>query len=145
MLLFAYVGAFAHTSGSSFLALRAEGESTVHAEWDFDIRDLHQSLQTDGNGNITGTVDPVFHMNLLGADDSSVSIDDFMAGVVSTNGDSFIVQGPKGRQWTVQTSASDPLALGSTAAVLSATAIAACAWPALRATRLDPLVALRYE
>ena len=28
VLLFAYVGAFAHTSGSSFLALRAEGEST---------------------------------------------------------------------------------------------------------------------
>src|SRR5579862_2903211 len=24
--------------------------------------DLHQSLLTDGNGNITGTVDPVFHM-----------------------------------------------------------------------------------
>jgi hypothetical protein len=28
-----------------------------------------------------------------------------MAGVVSTNGNSFIVQGPKGRQWTVQTNA----------------------------------------
>ena len=67
--------------------------------------DLHQSLETDGNGNITGTVDPVFHMQLLGADDSSVSIDDFMAGVVSTSGDSFMVQGPKGRQWTVQTNA----------------------------------------
>lgn len=66
--------------------------------------DLHQSLLTDGNGQITGTVNPVFHMQLLGADDSSVSIDDFMAGVVSTNGESFIVQGPKGRQWTVQTS-----------------------------------------
>ena len=67
--------------------------------------DLHQSLLTDGNGQITGTVDPMFNMQLLGADDSSVSIDDFMAGVVSTNGNSFIVQGPKGRQWTVQTSA----------------------------------------
>jgi hypothetical protein len=68
--------------------------------------DLHQSLQTDGNGQITGTVNPVFHMQLLGADDSSVSIDDFMAGVISTSGESFIVQGPKGRQWTVQTDAS---------------------------------------
>ena len=28
VLLFAYVGAFAHTSGSSFLALRAEDAST---------------------------------------------------------------------------------------------------------------------
>jgi len=55
VLLFAYVGAFAHTSGSSFLALRAEGESTVHAEWDFDLRDLHQSLQLDidGDGTLT--------------------------------------------------------------------------------------------
>ena len=51
VLLFANVGAFAHTSGSSFLALRAEGESTVHAEWDFDIRDLHQSLQLDEDGD----------------------------------------------------------------------------------------------
>jgi uncharacterized protein DUF4382 len=67
--------------------------------------DLHQSLLTDGNGQITGTVDPVFNMQLLAADDSEVAIDDFMAGVVSTNGSSFIVQGPKGRQWTVQTSA----------------------------------------
>jgi Domain of unknown function (DUF4382) len=71
--------------------------------------DLHQSLLTDGNGQITGTVDPMFNMQLLGADDSSVSIDDFMAGVVSTNGNSFIVQGPKGRQWTVQTSATTTL------------------------------------
>ena len=51
VLLFASVGAFAHTSGSSFLALRAEGTSTVHAEWDFDIRDLHQSLQLDEDGD----------------------------------------------------------------------------------------------
>jgi hypothetical protein len=51
VLLFATVGAFAHTSGSSFLALRAEGESTVHAEWDFDLRDLHQSLQLDEDGD----------------------------------------------------------------------------------------------
>ncbi len=51
VLLFACVGAFAHTSGSSFLALRAQGASTVHAEWDFDIRDLHQSLQLDEDGD----------------------------------------------------------------------------------------------
>ena len=45
----------------------------------------------------------------------------------------------------VQTSASDPFTLGSTAALLIVTAIAACAWPTLRATRFDPLAALRYE
>lgn len=51
VLLFACAGAVAHTSGSSFLALRAESESTVHAEWDFDIRDLHQSLHLDDDGD----------------------------------------------------------------------------------------------
>ena len=51
VLLLACAGAFAHTSGSSFLALRAESGSTVHAEWDFDIRDLHQSLQLDDDGD----------------------------------------------------------------------------------------------
>ena len=55
MLLFACAGAVAHTSGSSFLALSAQSESTVHAEWDFDLRDLHQSLQldVDGDGALT--------------------------------------------------------------------------------------------
>lgn len=71
--------------------------------------DLSQSLQTQ-NGQITGTVNPVFNMQLLNATDSNVSIDDFHAGVVGVNGDgSFVVQGPKGRQWTVDTSASTVL------------------------------------
>lgn len=66
--------------------------------------DLRQSLQTDGSGQITGMVNPVFNMQLLDATDSEVSIDDFAAGVVGVSGDStFVVQGPKGRQWTVQT------------------------------------------
>jgi hypothetical protein len=66
--------------------------------------DLAQSLQTDTNGQVTGAVNPVFHMELLNATDPGVSIDDFAAGVVGVTGDSsFVVQGPKGRQWTVQT------------------------------------------
>ncbi|HXX20251.1 MAG TPA: DUF4382 domain-containing protein [Candidatus Acidoferrum sp.] len=69
--------------------------------------DLHKSLQTDGNGQVTGTVNPVFEMQLLNAVDSEVSIDDFRGGVVGVTGDSsFIIQGPKGRQWTVQTNGS---------------------------------------
>lgn len=47
LLLFAFGAAFAHTAGTSFLALRAEDGSTLHAEWDFDLRDLHQLLQLD--------------------------------------------------------------------------------------------------
>jgi hypothetical protein len=66
--------------------------------------DLRKSLGTDGNGQITGTVNPTMNMQLLAADDSQVSIDDFYGGFVGTTGaSSFIIQGPKGRQWTVQT------------------------------------------
>jgi putative ABC transport system permease protein len=42
-------------------------------------------------------------------------------------------------------SARDPLTLGVVVAVLVATALAACSVPALRATRIDPMVALRDE
>jgi len=39
----------------------------------------------------------------------------------------------------------DPVTFGGTAAVLSATALIACALPAWRATRVDPAVTLRQE
>ena len=42
-------------------------------------------------------------------------------------------------------SARDPLTLAAVAGVLLLTALIACAVPALRATRIDPLAALRYE
>jgi Domain of unknown function (DUF4382)/Domain of unknown function (DUF5666) len=72
--------------------------------------DLRQSLQLNQSGQVTGVVDPVFHMQLLNATDANVSIDDFHAGVVGVTGDNtFTVQGPKGRQWTVDTSASTVL------------------------------------
>ncbi|MFZ0039592.1 MAG: DUF4382 domain-containing protein [Candidatus Acidiferrales bacterium] len=76
----------------------------VGLRMEFDIR---QSLATDGSGNITGAVNPVFHMQLLDATNSQVSIDEFLAGYVGASGNgNFMVQGPHGRQWTVETNSS---------------------------------------
>ena len=72
--------------------------------------DLRKSLQTDAGGQVTGSVNPVFEMQLLDATDSEVFIDDFHGGVVGViSNSSFTIQGPKGRQWTVQTDANTVL------------------------------------
>jgi hypothetical protein len=73
----------------------------VGLRMEFDIR---QSVQTDGNGQVTGVIKPVFDMQLLNSTDAGVWIDDFHAGVVGvTGGNTFTIQGPHGRQWQVTT------------------------------------------
>ena len=63
-----------------------------------------KSLQTDGNGQVTGAVNPVFEVALLNSTNSQVAIDDFHGGVVGVTGaNTFTIQGPHGRQWTVTT------------------------------------------
>jgi predicted permease len=45
----------------------------------------------------------------------------------------------------IQTSERDPVTIASIALLLTAVALAACLWPARRATRMDPVLALRRE
>ena len=49
------------------------------------------------------------------------------------------------QSFLVQTEPADPVTLLSVSALIVFVALVACVWPASRATRVDPLVALRYE
>lgn len=63
---------------------------------------IAKSLATDNTGQLTGVINPTFHMQLLDATDSNVWIDDFRGGVVGVTGlNTFVIQGSRGRQWTV--------------------------------------------
>jgi Domain of unknown function (DUF4382) len=77
---------------------------TVGLRMEFD---LAKSIQVDNTGNITGMIDPTFNMQLLNASNAEVSIDDFHVGWLSSASPTlFTVQGPLGRDWTVQTASS---------------------------------------
>src|SRR3984957_1533872 len=90
----------------------------------FDF-DLQQSIQVNANGQITGQVTPTLDLKALGASDPENYIDEFDAGVVSidASSDSFIIQGPHGRQYTVQLSSSSEFENNETIANLTTSSI----------------------
>ena len=70
----------------------------IGLSFDFDLR---HSIQVDSNGNFTGVVNPTLDLNAVTPSDSDAYIDDFVAGVINTGTNSFMIQGPHGHQFTV--------------------------------------------
>jgi Domain of unknown function (DUF4382) len=68
--------------------------------FEFDIR---KSVALDANGQITGSITPNLDLKVVTPSDADAYIDEFVAGVVSVNasGNSFVIQGPHGHQFTV--------------------------------------------
>jgi hypothetical protein len=65
--------------------------------------DLHKSIAVDSNGQITGTVTPTFNVKAVNNLDPGAYIDEFDAAVLSVDAgsQSFLIQGPHGRRFTV--------------------------------------------
>jgi uncharacterized protein DUF5666/uncharacterized protein DUF4382 len=65
--------------------------------------DIRQSVAVDGNGNVTGAVNPVIYIKATKASDSDGQVTDLVGGLVSVAAasNSFVLQGPYGRQLTV--------------------------------------------
>jgi len=71
----------------------------------FDIR---QSIAVDGNGNVTGVVNPTIYIKAVQAGDPNGEVTDLTGGLVSVNasGNSFVIQGPYGHQLTIDVNSS---------------------------------------
>ncbi len=65
--------------------------------------DIRQSVAVDGNGQVTGAVNPVIYIKATHASDSDGQVTDLEGGLVSVDAanNSFVIQGPYGHQLTV--------------------------------------------
>ena len=72
---------------------------------EFDIR---QSVAVDGNGQVTGMVNPTIYASAVTASDPNGQVTDLTGGLVSVNAtsSSFVIQGPYGHQLTVYVNSS---------------------------------------
>jgi Domain of unknown function (DUF4382) len=78
--------------------LTVSADAIIGLSFDFDLKD---SVQVDGNGQITGAVNPTVSIKAVTPADAEAYIDDFVAGVTTTATTSFTVQGPHGHTFTV--------------------------------------------
>jgi Domain of unknown function (DUF4382) len=102
--------------------LVVSANNIIGLSFDFD---LHKSIQVDMNGQITGAVNPNLDLRAITPDDADAYIDEFVAGVVSVNagGNSFVIQGPHGRQFTVNVNDQTEFENGESLADLTTTSI----------------------
>jgi hypothetical protein len=82
--------------------LTVSADAIIGLSMDLDLKD---SLAVDGNGQITGAVNPMVTIKAVTPDNADAYIDDFVAGVMSTATNSFTVQGPHGHTFTVNVNA----------------------------------------
>ncbi len=89
---------------------------------DFDLR---KSIVVDGSGNITGAVNPTFNVKAVNNTDPGAYIDEFDAAVISVDSgaQSFMIQGPHGRQFTVNVSGSTEWDGGASLSTLNSNSI----------------------
>jgi Domain of unknown function (DUF4382)/Domain of unknown function (DUF5666) len=80
--------------------LMVNANDIIGLRFEFDLR---KSIAVDATGQITGVVTPNLDLKAITPSDADAFIDDFVAGVVSVNagGNSFVIQGPHGHQFTV--------------------------------------------
>ena len=96
----------------------------IGLDFDFDIR---KSLAVDGNGQITGSINPTMTVKAVTPSDADAYVDEFIAGVTTINasGNSFTIQGPHGRAFTVDVNAQTEWEGTETIADLTSTSIVA--------------------
>jgi hypothetical protein len=81
--------------------LVVSANNVIGLAFEFDLR---KSIQVDSTtGQITGVVNPTLNLKAVTPSDADAYIDEFIAGVVSVDasGNSFVLQGPHGHQFTV--------------------------------------------
>jgi hypothetical protein len=100
--------------------------------------DLHQSLQVDVNGQITGTVVPTFDIGQVPPDNVDAEIDDLRGSVVSADpaSNSFVMQIPNGKQVTVQIGSSTVTDSGDTLSTFTNNTIVQVSGELNRVTRM---------